>query len=464
MKDAKPTTEPATEPTPAAENDASTEATVSIRDSYRFFFPLIFMAELHMLSHAIIASRLARMDNPEPILAAYSIAFYFHATLGSPIWACQFVALSYLKDRASAWRLLIFSTQTFALVGWFWALIALTPFGVTVFGALFGASPEVAREAQICMLISTLIVPCVFFRSIAYALLMLRRRTGLVTLGTFIRLIGLGVILVGLESYAEGAIVGIAALTGCIAVESVYAVIAAAPYYRKLPEQSEPLPTYGQLWRFGWPVMLMQTAESGVAFTANFFLGRLVRPELAIAAFGVLEGMTRVLLGPLRNLTPAVQTLTRNRADMRVVGRFALQIAIIFCLVMGAFQFEAVQRFALVTVMGLPADIAAYIAPALLLLVFLALCMTAAAYARGMLLASRKTSVIAISSVARILAVGAIGAGALILTDAGNTNVNGAVVGVLALIAAFATEAVILGARVLYVERKGGGLFSTTPN
>ena len=31
--------------------------------------------------------------------------------------------------------------------------------------------------------------------------------------------------------------------------------------------------------------MLMQTAESGVAFTANFFLGRLLRPELAIEHF-----------------------------------------------------------------------------------------------------------------------------------------------------------------------------------
>ena len=72
--------------------------TVTIKESYRFFTPLIFMAELHMLSHAIISAFLARMPNSEPILAAYSIAFYLHATLGSPVWACQFVAISFLKD------------------------------------------------------------------------------------------------------------------------------------------------------------------------------------------------------------------------------------------------------------------------------------------------------------------------------------------------------------------------------
>ena len=257
--------------------------TVTIKESYRFFTPLIFMAELHMLSHAIISAFLARMPNSEPILAAYSIAFYLHATLGSPVWACQFVAISFLKDRASTIRLLIFSSQTFLLVAWFWALIGLTPLGITFFVEIFGTSINVAKEAQLCILISTLIVPCVFFRSIAYALLMLNRRTTLVTLGTLIRLFGLFAILFVLQGQTTGATVGMIALTGCIAIESVYATLAALKYYLQLPSKKGVLPRYRELWRFGWPVILMQTAESGIAFTISFFLGRLPRPELAIA-------------------------------------------------------------------------------------------------------------------------------------------------------------------------------------
>jgi O-antigen/teichoic acid export membrane protein len=412
------------------------------------------MAELHMLSHAVISAFLARMPDPEPILAAYSIAFYLHATLGSPVWACQFVAISYIRDRASVIRLFIFSAQTFVLVGWFWALIALTPAGITFFCVVFGASEAVAKEAQICMIISTLIVPCVFFRSLAYALLMLNRRTTLVTLGTVVRLIGLFGILALLQGRMSGALVGMAALTACIAIESLYAVIVARKYYFNLPTSSEPLPTYKELWRFGWPVILMQTAESGVAFTASFFLGRLLRPELALAAFGVLDAMMRVLLGPLRNLTQAVQTLTRNRADTIVIGKFALHLAVIFTLIMCTFQSDFVCRYALENVMGLSSSMANYIAPALLLTPLLALCMTAAAYARGQLLASRKTTAIAVASVARILAVGVLGVAALSLSDA-----NGAVVGILALIAAFTTEALILSGRVLYAEQCEGGLF-----
>ena len=412
------------------------------------------MAELHMLSHAVISAFLARMPDPEPILAAYSIAFYLHATLGSPVWACQFVAISYIRDRASMIRLFIFSAQTFVLVGWFWALVALTPVGIAFFGVVFGASEAVAKEAQTCMIVSTLIVPCVFFRSLAYALLMLNRRTTLVTLGTLIRLIGLFGVLAVMQDRTSGPLIGMAALTACIAIESIYAVIVARKYYLDLPVSSEPLPTYRELWRFGWPVMLMQTAESGVAFTASFFLGRLLRPELALAAFGVLDAMMRVLLGPLRNLTQAVQTLTRNRADTRVIGKFALHLAVIFTLMMCAFQSDVVRRYALENVMGLPPSMADYIAPALLLTPLLALCMTAAAYARGQLLASRKTTAIAIASATRILAVGVLGVVALSLSDA-----NGAIVGVSGLIAAFTTEAVILGGRVLYAEWRQGGLF-----
>jgi O-antigen/teichoic acid export membrane protein len=422
--------------------------------AYRFFTPLIFMAELHMLSHAVISAFLARMPDPEPILAAYSMAFYLHATLGSPVWAVQFVAISYIRDKASMRKLLIFSTQTFALIGWLWALIALTPFGISFFEVLFGASEAVAREAQRCILVSTLIVPFVFFRSLAYSLLMINRRTELVTLGTFIRLIALALILVGLTRITEGAMVGIGALTACIGVESLYAVIAARKYYRELPTASEPPPRYRELWRFGWPVMLMQTAESGVAFVATFFLGRLPRPELAIAAFGVLDGMMRVLLGPLRNLTPAVQTLTNSRADIRVILKFSIQIAVVFSVVMFALQIDVVRDWALEDVMGLPSDMAAYIAPAMLVSFLLALCMTAASFSRGLLLSSRKTGAIAVSSVARIIATAAVGFIALNISDA-----NGAVVGMLALTAAFAAEAIILGARVLHVERRGG-LFS----
>ena len=117
----------------------------------------------------------------------------------------------------------------------------------------------------------------------------------------------------------------------------------------------------------------MQIAESGVAFTASFFLGRLLRPELALAAFGVLDAMMRVILGPLRNLTQAVQTLTNNRSDAIVIGKFTIHLAIIFTLIMCTFYNETMRQYALENIMGLPLSMVNYITPALLLTPLLAL-------------------------------------------------------------------------------------------
>ena len=112
-----------------------------------------------MISHAIIAGFLARMQDPEPILAAYSVSFAFHATLGSPVWACQIVFLSFVRDKQTMWKLAKFGMQAFATVAWFWLLLSVTPLGDWTFTELFGVSDEVARQAKLCLLLSIIIPP-----------------------------------------------------------------------------------------------------------------------------------------------------------------------------------------------------------------------------------------------------------------------------------------------------------------
>lgn len=426
-----------------------------LRDAYRFFIPLMLMAELMMISHAVIAAFLARMPDPEPILAAYSISFAVHATLGSPVWACQIVFLSFVRDRVAVRRLVGFGLQTVASVAWFWLALALTPMGDWFFVELFGVSPAVAAEAKICLLIGLLIPPTSVLRSLAYAMLMTERRTIWVTAGTVIRLLGLAGLLATLGQWYDGAIIGVLALAGCITIETVVAVIIAFPAYRRLVERKSAPPSYRELWRFSWPIMLMQTAESGVALTANFFLGRLARPELALAAFGVMDSIMRVLLSPLRNLIHTSQTLIKQREDARVVVIFALHLAGLFGgLTIALFNIPWLRELVLSKVMGLPPHMAEYITPALQVSVFLALCMAAAGLARGLLIASKNTKVIAVSSLLRIIAVFAVGAFAISYGAD-----NGAMIGMLALTIAFGTEATYLAWQLLRLDRRQPRLF-----
>lgn len=426
----------------------------SVADAYRFFVPLMLMAELMMISHAVIAAFLARMPEPQVVLAAYTVAFYTHAVLGSPLWALQIIVLSWIRDRASVWRLAAFGALFFVIIAAVQLLLGLTPLGDWFFGELFGTRPVVVEQAKLCMVVSIAVLPVSVVRSLCYGLMMIHRRTLLVTLGTVVRMLALAAILALLTRRFEGAVVGVAALAACIGVETVYAVLLGLRYYRRLRHRVQPPPGYRELWHFSWPIMLMQTAESGMVFTVNFFLGRLIRPELALAAFGVLDSLIRVLLSPLRNLVHTTQTLVRTRADARAVFVFAGHMAVLFAVLLAALQVPAVRHLVLYDIMGLTEAIATTIEPALGAGVLLALAMAAAGVFRGMLIASHRTGFIAITAGLRVGAAAVVGGAGLLLGVE-----NGATLGIAALIAAFAAEAAVLGLRLRRLDRQTPRLF-----
>jgi hypothetical protein len=426
----------------------------TVLDAYKFFVPLMLMAELMMISHAVVTAFLARMPEPQAVLAAYSVAFYTHAVLGSPVWALQIIVLSFIRDRASVHRLLRYGMLLACLVAAAQLVLGLTTLGEWFFQDLFGLRPGVAAAAQRCMVVSIVVLPASVLRALAYGMMMLSRRPFLVTLGTVVRMAALAGILALLTQSHEGAVVGVVALSGCILVETVYAVTLGARFHHRLERHATPLPSYRELWRFSWPIMLMQTAESAMAFTVNFFLGRLPRPELALAAFGVLDSMMRVLLSPLRNLVHTSQTLVRTRTDARAVLVFSMHMGLLFGALLLALEIPALRHLVLVDVMGLGPAIVEAITPALRAGVLLAFAMAGAAVCRGLLIASRHTGYIALSAGLRVAAVAAVGATGLVLGVE-----RGATLGMLALIAAFTAEALLLGDRLRRLDRRAQRLF-----
>lgn len=428
----------------------------TVLDAYRFFIPLMLMAELMMISHAVVTAFLARMPEPQAVLAAYSVSFYTHAVLGSPVWALQIIVLSYIRDRTSMHRLARFGFLLAAVVALAQFALGFTPLGDLFFGGLFGTSPEVTAAAKLCMTVSVLVLPAAVLRALCYGLVMVNRKTILVTLGTVVRLAGLAAILALLTPRYQGAIVGVIALSGCILIETVYAVALGGRFYRRLEHAVQPAPGYRELMRFSWPIFFMQTAESGMVFSVNLFLGRMPHPELALASFAVLDSLARVLLSPLRNLVHTTQTLVRTRADARVVLVFSAHMGLAFGVLLIALEIPALQDLVLFSILGLTDTIAASVRPGIAIGALLALAMAAAGVFRGLLIASRHTGFIAISAGLRIGAVVVVGTLGWLL-DAG----NGATLGMLALIAAFAAEALLLGSRLRRLDARRPQLFQS---
>ncbi len=455
---------------PAAPHDAPARAgavppamaravrAITIGDALLFFLPLIFMTGLNMISKSVINGFLARLAEPETILAAFSVAFAFYFTLTSSTEVNTLLAIAYLRDRRALRHLQRFF---WVIVGPSLALtqlVAWTPLGVWLYGGVFGGSPEVIAQAQRATFYCALSAPVLMLRAQAFALIMVSRHTIWITFSTLLRLASLGGSLLVLPHVLSGASVGAAALVTCMAVEAVFAWWAAYPLYRALPADAGECPRFRELWRFAWPLMMSQSVEQGIVMTINIFLGRLANPDLALASFGVTQGLANVVLSPMRNLSQTAQTLARSRADVRVLLRFTAILVGVFTVLMALVCLTPLRHYVLSQVMGLKGDLLAYSEPALTTTFLVVGFWGYAALFRGLLASARRTLFVAASALARLVVVVAVCSLVLV-----STGLNGTVIGIAAWAATYAAEAGLLGWRLVSRRTGQAPLFPEAP-
>jgi progressive ankylosis protein len=427
---------------------------LTVRIAVVFFLPLIISTELHQLSHSLVHAFLARLGDATITLAAFSIAFAFNTTFSGLMQVEVQAAMSYVTDRRSFWRVMRFyfliGLVPFALI----ESVALTPIGDWVFGVMMGASPEATRLAKLASAVMGLWVFPNQVRNVACALCMMRRRTLPISYSTIIRLVAQALMLMVLPFWMEGAVAGAASLVGGMIVEASYMYWASRRHYDELPARGGEQATYRQMWRFSWPLMITQITENGVSFVINAFLGRLAHPDLALAAFGVVNALNSLVASPLRNMAQTAQALVHTRRDTRVMLRFAHWVTLVYVLIVAALFYTPMRDVILTRIMGLPETLSSYAAPGVRMLLLVVIAWGYASLFRGMLSAMRRTGAIAGTAAVRLLVVTAVGSVTLIAP-----NLNGAAVGVAAVAAAFMTEALILGLRLIYCHRETGPLF-----
>jgi O-antigen/teichoic acid export membrane protein len=330
----------------------------------------------------------------------------------------------------------------------------LTALGDWLFGEMMGASSEVTRLAKAAAAIMALWIFPNQARNLATALCMMHRRTLPISYATIIRLVSQALMLMVLPFWMEGAVAGAASLVGCMSVEALYMYWVSRGFYAELPARGGEQASYRQMWGFSWPLMITQITENGVTFVINFFLGRLAHPDLALAAFGVVNALNSLVASPLRNLVQTAQALTHSRHDLRVMLRFAHRVTLVYVMLVGALFYTPMRDVILSGVMGLPGHLSDYATPGVQMLLLVVIVWGYASLLRGLLSAMRQTRAIAGSAVIRLLVVTAVGSVTLVAP-----HLNGAAVGVAAVGAAFLAEALILGWRVAYYMRTTGPLF-----
>src|SRR3954464_14568411 len=117
------------------------------------------------------------------------------------------------------------------------------------------------------------------------------------------------------------------------------------------------------MWKFSWPLMVTQVTENGVSFVINFFLGRLANPDLALAAFGVVNALNSLVASPLRNMVQTGQALVHSRRDMQVMLRFAHRLTLVYVVLVGSLFYTPMREVILSRIMGLPITLSTYATP-----------------------------------------------------------------------------------------------------
>ena len=440
---------------PATHVSIPSHNALTLRVAVLFFLPLIISTELHQLSHALVHAFLARLGDATVTLAAFSIAFAFNTTLSGIVSVQVQAALSYITDKQSFWRItrfyFLFSLAPFVAI----EAVALTPLGDWLFGVVIGASPEATRLAKLASAVMGLWIFPNQVRNMATALCMMHRRTLPISYATILRIGSQALMLMVLPFWMEGAVAGAASLVGCMTVEGIYMYWVSRDFYHALPAEGGEQASYRHIWRFSWPLVVTQISENGVPLVINFFLGRLANPDLALAAFGVVNALKSLVASPLRNMAQTAQALVHSRADMRTILRFANGVTIVYVLLVAMLFYTPMREVILGGIMGLPETLAVYATPGVQMVLLVVVAWGYASLFRGMLAALRRTGAIAASAVMRLVVVTIVGSVTLM-----EPNLNGAAVGVAAVGAAFLVEALILGWRLNHLRRSGGTLFA----
>ena len=401
------------------------------------------MTELNAISKSVIHAFLARLPHATTSLAGFNVAFTAYYACSSATEVSYLVTLSWLRSRRCIVPLLRFFCLITAgplVLAW---TAAFTAAGDWLYGGLFGASPAAVREAKLATFVFSLSAPFLIVRALTFGVLMLNRRTMLISWSTLARLASLGGSLVLLPRFVSGAAAGAAALVTCMAVEALVSAGFAARYFRALPAAAGPPPRIGELWRFAWPLMLNSSAEMGTVFVISIFLGRLVDPDLALAAFGVVHGLTGLLMSPLRNLLHTAQTLVRSAADRAAMIRFAVQVVAAFLLIAVGLFDTSLSRVVLGRLMGLSPELEAACAPAMRFAFVMAAAWGFSALLRGFLAGARRTTSLAFTGAGRLVVAAGVGAFAFAARD-----LDGALLGLAAWFAGYGAEAAYLALRL----------------
>ncbi len=362
--------------------------------------------------------------------------------LYAPLLVVQQVAAARLLAGGSfspVWRFAYLIGALLSLLG---ALIAYTGVGDLVFAGAVGVGPRVLDEAVQAM---RWLWPVPFLTAVRAAhqgRLVAGHRTVPIAGATGGRTGILAVVAFAFLATGGGAWLGAMAFTAGMIVETLVVMVARTPGLQL--EQQDCEVDNENVARFSAPLMLNVLLWWATPLIINAVLARTANPDLALAAFAVVEAVAWFIAAPVGQLQHASIALVQCSETHRRVRSWGAVVAFAMLGLLLLISIPSVREPLLGYLFALESDLIAIAGPALPIAAAYPLLYGLRQYYQGLFVRSGRPSVVGYGAVLR---VGAIVLAALVLPD---VAVGGAVLGVGLAVFGLAVEGLFL---VRYSQR-----------
>jgi hypothetical protein len=285
-----------------------------------------------------VSATIARLPQPEIGLAAYGgIVFPLSLLIEGPIIMLLAASTALSKDRDAYCKLRRFMIVSGAGLTALHLAIAVTPLFDLVVVRWMGAPPQIREPARLGLLIMTPWTWSIAYRRFQQGVLIRYGRSGIVGIGTAVRLVtNVGVLAIGWAAKGPGIVVGTSAVAAGVLVEALFVAIAVRPTVRALPDAPPERPlTLGAFLRFYIPLALTSVITLLALPLGSAAMARMPRTIDSLAVWPVINGLTFTLRSVGFAYNEVVVALLDEPGAAAALGRFTLLLAAVTTLALG---------------------------------------------------------------------------------------------------------------------------------
>ncbi len=307
---------------------------LSIRRIIRTWWPLAGSWLLMSAETPALTAVMARLENPEVNLAAYGgVVFPLSLIIEAPIIMLLAASTALSKDQASYQRVKRFMTNTAALLTVLHILVAFTPLFEVVVVSILKVPADVVEPARIGLKIMTPWTASIAYRRFNQGVLIRFGRSQTVGVGTTIRLITDGLVL--LVGYLLGNVPGIIVATCAVAAgvisEAIYSGIVLQPVLHGELQRAgpvEPALTWKAFYAFYIPLAMTSLLTLLANPIGSAALSRMPEALASLAAWPVVGGLIFMLRSFGTAFNEVVVALLDEERSVRSLRHFAAWLAL----------------------------------------------------------------------------------------------------------------------------------------